>query len=245
MTDKMRQFVPNWKILALSALLLPVLLLLGNWQLSRSAEKQQILAQLDARTRQPVVPIETLIGDQQDTHSIRYRVVRVTGSFDNRHNFLLDNRVRQGRPGYEVITPLYTDSGQWLLVNRGWIAAPQYRHQRPAIPEIKGPVQLTGNIYTPLEKTTITYDPQTGWPNVIQSLDFARMGESLGHGIAPLTVRLRDGETGSLQTGWPAINVQPHKHIAYAVQWFSMALALLVLTFFSNFRRTDNDNDQQ
>ncbi|MCV6604792.1 MAG: SURF1 family protein, partial [Porticoccaceae bacterium] len=126
--------------------------------------------------------------------------------------------------------PLYTDNGNWLLVNRGWIAAPAYREQRPEIPAITGPVALTGTAHTPLEKTSSVYGAQPGWPKVIQTVDVARMGNELGHKVAPFTLRLLDDQPGALRTGWPTINVQPEKHTAYAVQWFAMALALLILT---------------
>lgn len=227
------RFTPNAKILTLSALLLPVLLLLGNWQLGRADEKRQILAELESRSNLPPVAVEELLG-QAD---IRYRQVKVAGSFHNRHSFLLDNRVRHGRPGYEVITPLYTEGGHWVLINRGWIEAPGYRHQLPQVPELKGPVLLTGTIYKPLAKTPAVYDGADGWPKVVQSLDFEQMGNALGHAIAPLTIRLREGEAGGLQVGWGAINVQPEKHTAYAVQWFAMALALVVLTIVTSFKR--------
>lgn len=225
------RFAPNGKILILSALLLPVLLSLGNWQLRRAEEKRQLLAELESRSALPAAPVAQLLGNPDK----RYRAVQVAGSFDNRHSFLLDNRVRRGRPGYEVITPLYSDSGHWLLVNRGWIEAPRYRHQLPQIPEIEGPVQLTGTIHTPLATTAAAYDPQPGWPKVIQALDFGSMGDSLGRPVAALTVRLRAAETASLQAGWPALNVQPEKHTAYAVQWFAMALALLALVVAASF----------
>ena len=236
-----RYFVPNWKILILSALLLPVLLLLGSWQLDRAEEKQQILAELESRSSLPARPIEQLLG-KADT---RYQPVTLRGRFDNQHSFLLDNRVRQGIPGYEVITPFVSNSGQWLLVNRGWMAAPRYRHQLPEIPVITHTVNLAGVIHTPLAKSATVYDGGDGWPKVIQALNFEQMSSALPQPVAPLTIRLREGEMGSFQVGWPAINVQPHKHTAYAVQWFLMALALLILTLISNFRRVDHNNDKQ
>ncbi|MDM3870816.1 SURF1 family protein [Porticoccus sp. W117] len=234
-----RHFAPNAKILILAALLLPVLLYLGNWQLGRAEEKRNILTQLQARTALPPVAAQQLIGEAD----VRYRNVRATGSFDNRHNFLLDNRVRDARPGYEVVTPLYTDSGHWLLVNRGWVAAPAYRDQLPEIPAITGPVALTATAHTPLEKAPSVYDSQPGWPKVIQSINVAQMGKELGHKVAPFTLRMQDNQPGALRTGWAAINVQPEKHTAYAVQWFAMALALLILTALFCFPKKRPSDD--
>ncbi|MGN2261427.1 SURF1 family cytochrome oxidase biogenesis protein, partial [Pseudomonas aeruginosa] len=45
------------------------------------------------------------------------------GRFDERHTLLLDNRLRNGQAGVEVLQPFYDQaSGLWLLVNRGWVA---------------------------------------------------------------------------------------------------------------------------
>ncbi|MCV6604169.1 MAG: SURF1 family protein, partial [Porticoccaceae bacterium] len=89
-TTMKRHFAPNTKILILAALLLPVLLYLGNWQLGRAGEKRDILTQLEQRIALTSVPAEQLIGEAD----VRYRSIRASGSFDNRHSFLLDNRVR-------------------------------------------------------------------------------------------------------------------------------------------------------
>ena len=37
------------------------------------------------------------------------------------------------------------------------------------------------------------------------------------------------GRAAALTIDWPVINVTPEKHTAYAVQWFAMALVLLLL----------------
>ncbi|MBF3159133.1 SURF1 family protein, partial [Pseudomonas aeruginosa] len=52
-----------------------------------------------------------------------YVRVRLHGRFDERHTLLLDNRLRNGQAGVEVLQPFYDQaSGLWLLVNRGWVA---------------------------------------------------------------------------------------------------------------------------
>ena len=45
----------------------------------------------------------------------------------------------------------------------------------------------------------------------------------------PYVVRLTPDSAGALLADWPLINTRPEKHTAYAVQWFLMALALLLL----------------
>jgi cytochrome oxidase assembly protein ShyY1 len=51
----------------------------------------------------------------------------------------------------------------------------------------------------------------------------------MGDGRAfPYPVNIDAGEPGALAVNWQAVNVSPEKHRAYAVQWFTMALVLLV-----------------
>ena len=61
------------------------------------------------------------------------RRISVAGRWDAARQFLLDNRTRDGRAGYEVLTPLQLDDGRWLIVNRGWVSFSGYRERLPDI----------------------------------------------------------------------------------------------------------------
>src|SRR5688572_21770859 len=69
---------------------------LGNWQSRRADEKRAAAADLEKKR------------------------VSLRGVFRPEFTILLDNKIRQHRPGYEVITPLRVD-GEHVLVNRGWM----------------------------------------------------------------------------------------------------------------------------
>ena len=66
-----------------------------------------------------------------------YQRVSLAGVLDGAHQFLLDNRSYQGRPGYEVLTPLRRAGATTLLVDRGWVP---FSGSRAWLP----PVDLTG-----------------------------------------------------------------------------------------------------
>lgn len=216
----------------LAALLLPVLLSLGNWQLSRAEQKQQIKTELKNRQFLPPVPVSEIMGEKD----IRYRAVFLQGKYDNDRTFLLDNRVKNGRVGYEVISPFILADEKIVLVNRGWIAAPKLRSELPTVPAVERVAALTGMVYRPfVEAQKVSADvSQDEWPRVVQSVNFAEIAKQLGKSIPSFTVRLNEGVAGSLLTGWPTVNVEPRKHIGYAVQWFAMALALFILTLIAN-----------
>src|SRR3990170_3607683 len=59
--------------------------------------------------------------------------ISVRGEFLPERTVLLDNKLRRGRPGYEVVTPLRLAGAREMhvLVNRGWIAAGARRDEIP------------------------------------------------------------------------------------------------------------------
>ncbi len=79
--------------------LLPVFVGLGTWQVQRAAEKQHLLEAELAATQASPVPIGSLGPTNVPLHA------RASGRYDE-HLFLLDNRVRKRRAGYEVLAPL-------------------------------------------------------------------------------------------------------------------------------------------
>src|SRR5690606_27628690 len=113
--------------------------------------------------------------------------VVVEGQYDNEHAWLLDNRVFDGRIGYELLSPFRSVAGQWLVVNRGWVAAGATRDDLPQPQEISGTVSIQGRIHVPsgqqfmLGTDESAYGEQ--WPQVIQSEDLQRMSASLGQSL--------------------------------------------------------------
>src|SRR3981081_106753 len=101
-------FRPRAWALLLAALAWAAGIALGNGQTRRAEEKRTLGAELAKRQ------------------------VAARGTFLPQHTVLLDNKLRHGRPGYEVITPLrLADSGLHVLVNRGWVMGTLTRAVRP------------------------------------------------------------------------------------------------------------------
>ena len=119
----------NGKLLLFCLPLLPVTLGLGFWQLQRADEKRELIALYESRRQASPLPMAALAPGSDHL----YVRVLLEGVPDTRHQFLLDNRMRGSRPGFEVLTPVALDSGGWGLVNRGWLAAGARRAQLPGI----------------------------------------------------------------------------------------------------------------
>lgn len=214
------------------------MLSLGFWQIDRATEKKLIMLKQNSLAQMPAVPLHEL--KPQDL--VRYRPVNLNGFFLNDHTFLLDNRVRNGKVGYEVLTPFVDNNTDLtLLVNRGWIEAPRYRTQLPNIPPIIGTRLISGSVYRPfLNSKTDTADAVDGWPKVIQHVEITQLAVILGRELTDFSLRIDSASSAALQTGWMVVNVQPEKHTAYAVQWFAMSFALLLLVLYANSNVTLN-----
>lgn len=211
------------------ALLLPGLIGLGCWQLGRAEQKRELLAVYAERRAEAPVPIGQLSGVSEPA----YRRVRLQGTFDGEHSLLLDNRLRDGQAGVEVLQPFHDQaSGQWLLVNRGWLPWPD-RRVPVAIDTPAPSLALEGWIYVaPGSVFQLRADPVGGrWPHLLTAIDARQLWPQLQrHGFA-YEVRLEPGPA-SYRLDWPVVAMGPEKHLGYAVQWFSLAAALVLLYLY-------------
>jgi len=227
------QWQLNWKVLVFTAIFLPITLSLALWQLERAEEKQQLLETYHQRSVAQPVGLEAA-PDQAGSEYLR---VRVAGAYDNRSPLLLDNRVRRGRPGYEVISPFLTSTGQWILVNRGWIMGNTDRTILPKVDVVDGEVTLTGYLYrSPGKQLMLGEDI---WPvevgaKIIQNAAPETVAKKLNLELFSYSLRLDADAQGALETGWALVSVQPRKHTGYALQWATLAVVLLLLTLFAN-----------
>lgn len=228
----------DWKLTLMCLLLLPLLLRLGFWQLSREEEKRELQALYEERLQRQPVPLESL----DSGSDLQYMPVSLRGRFDNTRYFLLDNRVHEGRVGYEAIVPFLGSGGLVVFVNRGWLPGTGDRQSLPALDAVEGEVQLEGNIHVPLGAALTLGDtsPGPGWPKLLQEADTgaalaALWDASQTQPVFPWTVRLAAGSPGVLQRNWTVVNTGPEKHRGYAVQWFAMATALVLLYLYYSF----------
>jgi surfeit locus 1 family protein len=130
-----------------------------------------------------------------------------------------------------------------LLVNRGWIPLGGSRAERPAIP-VTGDTRLihgrADNMPSPgIQMGTKAalappYPVVAAFPSRGEIAQL--LGESSWTGAADL-VLLDPGEPDGYVRNWSAPGFPPMRHIAYAVQWFALALTLAVIYLVTNLRR--------
>jgi surfeit locus 1 family protein len=233
-----RRLVLRWPWLVLAVAAAALFTSLGFWQWGRGVHRAQVWAELEGRAA--TTPIAAT-GERLNMLPPSVRV-RVEGRLDGAHQLLLDNITRDGRPGYEVLTPLDLADGATVLVNRGWVAFTGYRDRLPDV-AVAGdaPVTLVGSL-SPLPTPGLASGSAPPaldgpWPRVTAYPTSADLARALGRPVAEPVLRL-DADSGpGYDRRWPLPGIAPERNFSYAIQWWSFALLALALFVFLNLEK--------
>jgi surfeit locus 1 family protein len=232
-----RVFRPRPFTTLLTIVLIAVLLSLGRWQLKRADEKRALFDAFAAGTD------ATQTVDLESPHLPRYRHIEAGGRYDSTRQILIDNMSNaEGRAGYFVITPFKLTGGGWILVNRGWVPVGPNRGSRPPIAVPSGTRQLHGradNLPRPgiqLGDRTALAPPYPIVANFPTHAEIAQLLHESSWSAAADVVLLDAGEPDGYLREWTAPGFPPMRHVAYAVQWFALALALAVIYVVTNLK---------
>ncbi len=234
-----RPFQFNWKLTLFSLLSAVLFVNLGFWQLHRVTEKEiLILDQAKLLSSEPVRV--DVITDGQITNGLP---VSLVGSWDQDVILLLDNRVLDGNVGFEVLQLFHDNSSDVeFLVNRGFVKMGRTRQDRVEIPGVTGdPVRLSGKLHQ-LEAQYALSETRAGFdkfPSIVQMISIDQLSQSLHRSIFPAVIRLDETEIGALPRYWPVTTMTPERHMGYAIQWFTMAFAVVLAWLFFSFRRVE------
>jgi surfeit locus 1 family protein len=226
----------NWLIALCVLLTVSLLINLGFWQLGRAADKRELQREMQARQLEAAIPLQQIATRTapitiEDAAALENQNVSVTGRYWNEASFLVAFQFFQGAPGFELITPFeVTPSGELVLVSRGWIAPGPGADGMPYIVPVEGEQQLTGQLHIPDVQPGRTQVEGDAWPLRFRRLDIPRAVEVLERPLLPWVVRLSAGSEGLLARHWPAVTLSIRSNIQYALQWFGMALLVLVIT---------------
>ncbi len=224
----------NPKILSFVAFFLPLTIGLGFWQLDRAEGKRDILAELQARQNLPALTNETL--DASPASHLRQVALRLSLDSGERH-ILLANSLLGGTVGYEVIaigrSPQLPSP---VLVNRGWVQASLDRSQMPEVETPRGEQLFQGVWYCSQDNPMIEDRPaEISWPAILYELNPTSISSLFGEPVpSACALRLDAASPYAFVANWTIINQSVEKHIGYAVQWFLMATALIILALFAN-----------
>jgi surfeit locus 1 family protein len=233
-----RTFTPRPLTTGVTLVLIALLVSLGRWQLERAQQKRALYDAFDKGSdatrviglRTPPLP--------------RYQHVEARGSYDEAHQILIDNMTdAAGHAGYFVVTPLALEDGGWLLVNRGWVPLGASRAVLPRT-AVAGNIRVVRGRADHLPTPGIhmgTPAPLSGPFPVVANFptheDIERLVKKSPWTPATDLVLLDADQPDGYVRQWQAPGLPPLRHVAYAVQWFGLALALGVIYVVTNLRR--------
>ena len=202
--------------------------LLGNWQLNRAAEKAQFQERIDHASEQPPLHIGAapLVAAE-----VEYLRVEASGEFKTDGTIYIDNRVHRGVLGYEVITPLRIgESGRYVLVRRGWVEAGPDRSQLPRVATPAGKVTVEG-IALPGNPRLFELSTQIHAGPVWQNITVDRYHSAYAVDLQPILIQQHNDLGDGLVRDWNRPDAGIDRHRAYALQWFSMCIAIVIIYF--------------
>ena len=233
-----RTFAPRPFTTLLTVMLIVMLVSLGRWQLRRADEKRVLYDSFAAGTdfTRPI--------DAQTPKVRRYSHIEAAGHYDGTRQILIDNMVNAERAGYFVITPFALTGGGWMLVNRGWVPLGASRADRPAIAVTSDTRRIRGradNLPSPGIHMGVPAPLEPPYPVVANYPTHSEVAQLLheAHWAPATDLMLLDAaEPDGYARNWSPPGFPPIRHVGYAVQWFGLALTLLVIYIVTNFRRS-------
>lgn len=225
--------IKNWKLNLIALLCVTLLTSLGYWQLSRANEKKQLVQTFTHRSSQ-ILKVEKL----QQLQDLRFYQTELSGHFDNAHTILLDNKILHGKVGYEIYTPFYADElSQPILIDRGFVGIQTSRQEHLAIPPILGKVHIRGILNLPPRYVAFgkISDGPPNWPLRVEYIQLKELAHAIQIPLLFNYVLSLPAEHTPYNIDWQITTIPPERHMAYAVQWFALALTLLILSVALNF----------
>ena len=203
----------------------------GFWQLDRLHQRRAFNERVTRQLRLAPQPLQDVLpaSGPVDVKALSYRRVEVEGTYDSRREVILVARVLNEQNGNHVLTPLLTDDGRALIVDRGWVP---FQLDQPPVAQASPPagiVRVVGVLFPP-EVTTSA--PRGSPVPQLTRVDLKRLANQLPYPVDPLYLWLQRQDpspAGNLPVvaPLPDLTASP-PHLSYAIQWFTFATIGLV-----------------
>ncbi|MDF2764226.1 MAG: hypothetical protein K0S81_1220 [Rhodospirillales bacterium] len=206
-----------------------VMLGLGTWQVQRLFWKQELIQERQAGLAAPVTPWAEAEGRLQELHWHR---VTAEGEFLNDRELVLAARSMNGNPGYHIVTPFRIEGGPVLMVDRGWV--PLDRKQAEARPQgqVGGGTSVTGILRPGHQPSWLTPDnqPEKNFWFWVDLPAMARAAAAEGEAVTEAYLEAdATPNPGGFPIGGQTRTDLPNDHLQYAITWYALALALIVI----------------
>lgn len=222
-------------LMSLSAIIL--LFGLGIWQLQRLAWKEALIADIERAAQE--TPLQGLPQSVEEMKARRFHIAELTGEYLPEPELHLAARYFRSQLGYSVFNPFRLTDGRIVLVNRGWIPAQRKSADKhPAAPT--GPQMIRVQIRTSNERNYFTPENQPQ-KNVWFGRDVDAMGEYARLSVLPISLDVVGTQSPDiLPVPSEGMITLRNDHLGYAITWFGVGLAVLVISVLYHRKKSDN-----
>lgn len=222
------------KILIFAIIFVPITISLGFWQLDRAQEKKEIIANYDKLlTSEPI---------SLNTKSIykNWQPATTMGRFKDIVIFE-DNAILSGRAGFKIYHLFENGDGSYVFVHRGFIERNMIKNNLPLIDTPKGKQSLKGSVLIKQDNSFVQ-DIEESDARIIQEFNIERLINKFpilkDRYLHPFLFNLDIRDKNKFLAIEKPVNMAASKHIGYAIQWFGLCIALIILTIYA-YRRKD------
>jgi len=222
-----------------------ILIALGVWQVQRLHWKEGLIAQRDAAVAAPpIAPPQSF----DAARSLEFHHIVAEGVFRNDKELYLAASSDSGEAGYQVVTPLVMSDGRTMFVNRGFVPSELKDPSKRAAGELTGTQRVVGLLRLPSQTKPSFFLPDNRPDlNLWFWVDLPAMAKAAG--VADPVPFYVDADKTPNPGGWPKGGITrldlPNDHLQYAITWFSLAVALIVIYVLYHRRDASSENEQQ
>ncbi|HEX6514533.1 MAG TPA: SURF1 family protein [Nocardioidaceae bacterium] len=224
-------FSRRWVLFAIAVALLALgCYRLGVWQFHRLAETKAENAMIERNLRAAPVPVNQVLAVGRPVAADeQWRRVRASGHYVEDETVVVRYQTRSGESGVDVVTPLRTDAGPAVLVDRGWMPTDNVGDALPKVPAPpQGTVTVVGWV-----RANATGDATTLTHRSTRAVSSAVIGPTLPF---PVYGGFVDAQSETPRAAHPLVKAElpdlgNGPHFFYGIQWWFFA-ALAVFGFF-------------
>ena len=230
----MYRFLLQGKWVALTLLLVVLVPLSGvaaDWQYHRWQSRKATNSTVATNSALPVVPLSSVLTPGQSVDgSTEWRRVNVTGHYIPTSTLLLRRQVVNSVAGFVVVSPLITDDGHSVVIERGFIPLPDSGTAIAAPPPPSGAVQVVGRV-RPAPVVDAEVHPSDLPADQVNRVDVAAITTATGkpgYGLVLEAIASEPVDSSTL-TPLPIPPLDEGPHLSYVGQWILIGIASIVI----------------
>ena len=221
------------KILIFAIIFVPITISLGMWQIERANEKKLIIANYDK------LLVSAPIALQKNQMLNNWQPIETTGTYEDTVVYE-DNAINNGKAGFKVYHLFRNDDGTFIFIHRGFIERNLIKNN---LPEVEIPTEKKSIYGTTLFKQNNTFvkNIEESDSRIIQEFNASLLIDKYpmlkDKYLHPFLFNLDIRDVNKYQPIEKPVNMTASKHIGYAIQWFGLCAALIILTIYAYRRK--------